>query len=440
MVAPGQQRERHALDGLHPDNPRASSALEQIRAPLSVRRLAIVIVILLPIVALALLLVPWQQSASATGQVIAWAPTERQQRLEAPLKGRVHAVLVQEGQRVHAGQPLIELRDNDPTLMDRLRQQREAAVADRDAAREQIRSYESKLAADEIARERLDAELTAEIQGTLQKRVGEAAELEVARLNRERIEILAAEGIESTRSLELARGSVQKANAALDALDRTIAAKRQAQQKALASASSKIASTRAELEAARGKLANAEQKLVDIEVKLSRQATQIVTAPRNGSVLRIDAVPGEQVKSGDPLLSLVPLQGGAAVELWVDGNDMPFVDPGEDTRLVFEGWPALQFVGLPGAARGTWGGRVALIDATDDGTGKFRVVVVPTEPWPDQLRQGVRAKGFILLGDVSLGYELWRQVNGFPPVPSVEKGDTSLLPSQKKPRIPTKLK
>ena len=42
------------------------------------------------------------------------------------------------------------------------------------------------------------------------------------------------------------------------------------------------------------------------------------------------------------------------------------------------------------------------------------------EPWPEPrfLRQGVRTKGFVLLDEVSLGYELWRQANGFPPIVS----------------------
>ncbi len=38
--------------------------------------------------------------------------------------------------------------------------------------------------------------------------------------------------------------------------------------------------------------------------------------------------------------------------------------------------------------------------------------------WPDDryLRQGVRANGWVLLKQVPLGYEIWRQLNGFPPV------------------------
>jgi hypothetical protein len=88
-------------------------------------------------------------------------------------------------------------------------------------------------------------------------------------------------------------------------------------------------------------------------------------------------------------------------------------------RLQFEGWPAVQFGGWPSVAVGTFGGEVALVDATDDGKGKFRVLVVPTEGelWPSgaYLRQGVRANGWILMEEVPLGWELWRQFNGFPP-------------------------
>lgn len=112
---------------------------------------------------------------------------------------------------------------------------------------------------------------------------------------------------------------------------------------------------------------------------------------------------------------------------------------------MFEGWPAIQLPGFPGASAGTYAGRLAFVDATDDGAGKFRVVVVPDprEPaWPDpvRLRQGVRAKGWVLLGRVSLGYELWRRMNGFPPLPSIEKDSAPLPAVSKKPRVPGELK
>ncbi|MEL6546322.1 MAG: secretion protein HlyD, partial [Myxococcota bacterium] len=58
-------------------------------------------------------------------------------------------------------------------------------------------------------------------------------------------------------------------------------------------------------------------------------------------------------------------------------------------------------------------------DALGRENGRFRIVVIPDESeenWPEAryLRQGIKAKGWVLLNQVSLGYELWRQLNGFP--------------------------
>jgi hypothetical protein len=85
----------------------------------------------------------------------------------------------------------------------------------------------------------------------------------------------------------------------------------------------------------------------------------------------------------------------------------------------------VQFAGWPSVAVGTFGGEVAAVDPMDDGKGQFRVQVRPTEQqrWPSKrfLRQGVRANGWVMLNQVSLGYEIWRQLNGFPPVISPEE-------------------
>jgi hypothetical protein len=88
-------------------------------------------------------------------------------------------------------------------------------------------------------------------------------------------------------------------------------------------------------------------------------------------------------------------------------------------RIQFEGWPAVFFSGWPTVGFGTYGGRVAVVDAQVGDRGKFRALVVPhgTDPWPEEryLRQGARAQGWVLLDTVSLGYELWRRFNAFPP-------------------------
>ena len=127
------------------------------------------------------------------------------------------------------------------------------------------------------------------------------------------------------------------------------------------------------------------------------------------------------------------------VEMKVSGNDLPLIREGDRVRLQFEGWPAVQFVGWPSVAVGTFGGVVNRVFPTDDGMGYFRIVVTPDpndEPWPDEryLRQGVRANGWVLLRQVPLGYEIWRQLNGFPP--SVEKEPAEKGGKESKPKLP----
>jgi hypothetical protein len=133
----------------------------------------------------------------------------------------------------------------------------------------------------------------------------------------------------------------------------------------------------------------------------------------------------------------VPKTSSPAVQVWVAGNDAPLINPGRHVRLQFEGWPAVQFSGWPSVAVGTFGGEVALVDPTDDGMGKFRVVVVPDPdepPWPEypQLRQGVRAYSWVLLDQVPLGYEVWRRMNGFPPAFNSEQDAKATKPPKLK--------
>jgi hypothetical protein len=104
--------------------------------------------------------------------------------------------------------------------------------------------------------------------------------------------------------------------------------------------------------------------------------------------------------------------------LYVDPIDLPLVEKGEEVRLIFDGWPAVIFAGWPGTSVGTYVGRVNAIDNFTNQSGKFRVLVEPdvTETaWPELLRLNGGAKGFLLLNDVPIWYELWRQFNGFPP-------------------------
>jgi biotin carboxyl carrier protein len=166
-------------------------------------------------------------------------------------------------------------------------------------------------------------------------------------------------------------------------------------------------------------VSKAQSTVVKAETQVSRQRSQSVVAPRDGKIIRILPGEGNQlVKTGDALVVFAPEVLSPAIELWISGNDVPFVSPGKKARLMFEGWPAVQVPGWPSVAVGTFGAKVHLVDYASSYQGKFRVLLVPDqEPWPSSefLRLNANARGLIFLRRTLVGIELWRQLNNFPP-------------------------
>jgi len=165
-------------------------------------------------------------------------------------------------------------------------------------------------------------------------------------------------------------------------------------------------------------LAQAKIELINVNIKISRQKTQVIKAHVDGVFFK--RLAGENslvVQTGQALAEIIPDTSSRVVALMIDGNDIPFVKKGQIARLQFEGWPSIQTPGWPGLAVGTFEGRVKFIDPTDNGSGFFRVMIAPSERWPslNYLRQGVLSNGWIQLGRVPLWFEIWRQINGFPP-------------------------
>ena len=175
----------------------------------------------------------------------------------------------------------------------------------------------------------------------------------------------------------------------------------------------------------RGRVAEAEAELNRAEVNLTRQSAQIVRAPRDGVILRVNAGDAATfIEAGKEVASFVPTGIERAVEIFIDGRDVALVKAGAKARLQFEGWPAVQFSGWPSVAVGTFAAEVVAIDPSADASGRFRVLLVertddinPESRWPDEqfVRFGATARGWILLETVSVGYEIWRQLNNFPP-------------------------
>lgn len=414
----------------------ASAALVRAKTAPVAGRVARSLLMILLLLLIFLALTPWQQNVRGLGRVVAYTPAERQQIIAAPVEGRVGHWLVREGSQVKQGEVLGELLDNDPLLLQRLHSEQQALLARKTAVDNRVETFRTQLKMAEQARPQALVAAESRIAMAKQRRISTAQSLDAtqaakktASLNLARQQQLREKGLASQRTLELARldnaqrdAEAKRAHAALQAADSEIQAMTADWQKLAADTLAAIEKIRAELNKAIEDQNYLRADLLKLETRLARQQTQTIIAPQNGTVLRLLANPGaELVKAGQALALLVPDTQQRAVELWVDGNDLPLIITGSHVRLQFEGYPAIQFGGWPEFSVGSFAGQVALIDASDDGKGHFRILVVPDPddlPWPDPrfLRQGVRVNGWVLLGQVTLGYELWRIFNGFPPL------------------------
>jgi multidrug resistance efflux pump len=140
------------------------------------------------------------------------------------------------------------------------------------------------------------------------------------------------------------------------------------------------------------------------------QSGQVVAAKKSGI--------GEILKEGDVLVEIVPQHVEYAVEMFVRPVDLPLVNKGQDVRFLFDGFPAIVFSGWPQASYGTFVGEVSAVESSVSTNGKFRVLVKEKKgekPWPRQLMMGTGAQAIALLKNVPIWYELWRNINGFPP-------------------------
>jgi hypothetical protein len=165
---------------------------------------------------------------------------------------------------------------------------------------------------------------------------------------------------------------------------------------------------------AEGSLTKLQNQLVNYSM---RQGFYYVLAPQDGYIqsTSVQGI-GEIVKEGASLCSIVPLQTEQVVELYIRPIDLPLIKKGQQVQLTFDGWPAFVFSGWPGISYGTYSAEVVAFDRVLSPNGKFRILAKNSgSPWPDAIQLGSGVQGFALLGNVPLVYELWRQINGFPP-------------------------
>jgi hypothetical protein len=157
-----------------------------------------------------------------------------------------------------------------------------------------------------------------------------------------------------------------------------------------------------------------------------RSKLYYITAPQSGQIVKAKkAGIGEIVKDGEMIVEIVPETMQHAVEIYVRPVDQPLISKGQKVRFMFDGFPAIVFSGWPQSSYGTFGGVVVAIENSISDNGLFRVIISEDEndrKWPKQLKIGAGVQGFALLKDVPIWYELWRNINGFPPEYYIVKG------------------
>lgn len=384
---------------------------------------------------LLMLFLPWLQNIQGTGTLTAFEPTDRVQTINAPIDGLIAKWHIVEGAKVKAGDLLLEIRDVDPNFSKRLQEQLDNNRAKLRAKQDELASYEiqvqnfqtvrdSRVAAAKFKRDMARQKVVSAMQSIAAAEASyEATKFQLARMQR-----LLKDGLVSQRDQELAERDNTIASRNLASSKAILDAAKAEESSALAEVSQYGADTQGSIQAAKAQISKLRSEYAEIsnaindaQVNVARQSAQKVYAPNDGVVFRVPVnSPSQLVARGQALMTLVPENNSRAVILQIEGLNAPLVVPGSRVRLQFEGWPVVQVSGWPKVSYGTFAGKVSFVDPADSGDGRFRVMVVPDETeqkWPDNrfLRQGSAVKGWVLLNEVPIGYEIWRVLNGFPP-------------------------
>jgi membrane fusion protein, adhesin transport system len=389
-----------------------------------------------------IMFLPWTQNVQGDGVVTTPLPSQRPQAVPAIIDGRIAQWYVREGELVQKGDTLMllsEIKDEylDPQLVQRTEDQFDAKRSSAEAYQQKIGQLENQVRALEQTRTLKLQQVRNYIQQARLKVQSDSMELVAARTNLdiadqqyERMEQLFEQGLKSRKDLEDRRLKQQETQAKIIKAETDLLSSKNkllAEMAELASLEAqyqeKIAKARSDQAEARSGGLSATADAAKLQNQVAnytlRQSMYWVTAPQSGYITRtIKAGLGETVKSGDQLLTIMPSDFELAAELYVEPLDLPLLKLGQPVRLLFDGWPAIVFSGWPNAQYGSFGGRIIAIDNVTSDNGKYRILVGPDPDlydWPDALRIGAGSHGMALLGDVPLGYELWRRINGFPP-------------------------
>ena len=396
----------------------------------------------IPICLFLFLFLPWTQNIRSSGFVTALRQEQRPQQLNTIIPGKVAKWYVKEGDYVEKGDTIIqlaEIKDDylDPALLERTGEQL-------DAKRRAAESYQSKVATADLqilalmrTKDLKISEFENKISQQFRKIKSDSAELEAFKndfsmkaTQFQRQRIMYDSGLVSLTQLEMRRQSVQEAEAKKTASEIKFNNSKQEllrlqieQNGMLQEYAEKVSKAEGDRFQSLSQIAGTEAEVAKLQNQYMnynvRSGLYFITAPQSGQVVRAKkAGIGEIVKDGEMIVEIVPNESEFAVELFVDPVDLPLLSKGQRIQFIFDGFPAIVFSGWPQASYGIFEGKIVAIESSVSDNGKFRILAAEDpkmKKWPKQLKMGTGAQGIALLKDVPIWYELWRNINGFPP-------------------------
>jgi multidrug resistance efflux pump len=387
---------------------------------------------------------PWTQNVRSQGFVTTLNPYDRPQGIQSLIDGRIESWLIKEGDFVSMGDTVVVISESkqdylDPKLLERTSDQINAKKSSASAYQEKAylldEQYENTLNNKRIKLQQNDIK----INQFLLKIKSDSLELEAAKIKmsnsekqKNRTQELHDKGIKSLTELENKIFSFQESRAKVNYLQNKLTESRNEIENLQNNTSiiinefdQKLAKLRAEKMSTLSEKFKADGDASKLETQYSnydvRSQSYVITSPITGyiSETKIQGI-GEYIKAGEDIMTIIPSDLKRAVEIFVPARDIALIKKDQDVRIIFDGWPNVVFSGWPENSIGTFAGKVAAIDnqISKDQKGKYRILIIEDserDPWPKEVLIGGGAESLILLKNVRLYYEVWRQLNGFPP-------------------------
>jgi multidrug resistance efflux pump len=313
-----------------------------------------------------------------------------------------------------------------------------------DAKRSSVAAFKNKITATGVQIEALKASLIAKLnqlknkygqaevklQSDSMEVIAAANEWRIASVQYSRQKALHDSGLVSLTQLELRNQAYQTAWAKkISAENRYLASKQELNIVQIETSAvqqeytEKVFKAEAERYGSSSSVATGEGDIAKLQIQYAsyniRNGMYHIIAPQSGQIVQArNTGIGEIVKESDMLIHIVPERIDYAVEMYVKPADLPLVAPGQKVRFLFDGFPAIVFSGWPEASYGTYQGIVSAVESDVSVNGMFKLLVredTSYRKWPRELRIGTGANSIALLKNVPLWYELWRNVNAFPP-------------------------